>query len=154
MGATPKQRKFAAKVIEGMNPSAAYRVSYDASGMNPASVAREANELMHHPNITPLIRQGIEDAMQDATWCRAKAIQQLEQINQRCFDALMGSDEVPDKSALTGFLETVDRLNELCFVAVETADAKASFKANPERLKRTNEESRRVFESELAAIAG
>ena len=155
MGVTPKQRAFAAKVIEGKNPSAAYRETYDASGMNPSSVAHEANELMNHPNIAPIIQRGIEKATRDSIWCRSKAIEQLQAVNKRCFDALMDTDKgTPDKTALTGFLETVDRLNELCPVEIETADAKASFKADPERLKRVQDEARRTFESELAAIAG
>lgn len=150
--ATPKQRAFAMKVVEGMNPSAAYRAVYDASKMNPSSVAHEANALVNHPNIAPIIRRGIEESMKDAIWCRSKAIEQLEQVGARCFDALMDCGESLDRTALQGFLETTDRLNQLCFVEVETADARASFKADPERLRRTNEESRRVFESELAAI--
>lgn len=153
MGVTPKQRAFAAKVIEGKNPSAAYRETYDASGMNPSSVAHEANELMNHPNIAPIIKRGIEESMQGAIWCRAKAIKQLQAVNKRCFDALMGNyKDLLDKTALTGFLETVDRLNDLCPVGIETEDAKASFKADPERMKRVQEEARRAFESELAAI--
>ena len=90
--------------------------------------------------------------MQGAIWCRAKAIKQLQAVNKRCFDALMDCGGQLDRSALQGFLETADRLNQLCFVEVETADARASYKADPERLRRTSEESRRVLESELAAI--
>lgn len=155
MGVTPKQRAFAAKVIEGKNPSAAYRETYDASGMNPSSVAHEANELMNHPNVSPIIQRGIEESMQGAIWCRSKAIEQLQAVNRRCFETIVNGDSgAPDKTALTGFLETVDRLNELCPVAIETADAKSTFKADPERLKRVQDEARRTFESEVAAIVG
>ena len=152
---TPKRKRFARAVIEGTNPSEAYRAAYSTDGMSSKSVWNEANKLMNDPEVSRMVREGEQEAMAESVWNRARAISQLEQVNQRCFDALM-SDEggALDRSALSGFLETADRLNQLCFVEVETADARASFKADPERLRRTNDESRRVFESELAAITG
>lgn len=149
---TPKRKRFARAVIEGANPSEAYRAAYSTGGMSAKSIANEANRLMNDPDISQMVKDGERQAMSKAVWNRAKAIDQLEQVGARCFDALMGCGESLDRTALQGFLETVDRLNQLCFVEVETADARASFKADPERLRRTNEESRRVFESELAAI--
>lgn len=149
---TPKRKRFARAVIEGANPSEAYRAAYATDGMSAKSVWNEANRLMNDPEVSRMVREGEKEAMAESVWNRVRAISQLEQVNQRCFDALMGCGESLDRTALSGFLETVDRLNQLCFVEVETADARASFKADPERLRRTNEESRRVFESELAAI--
>ena len=150
---TPKRKRFAREVIEGANPSEAYRAAYSTGGMSAKSIANEANRLMNDPDVSQMVRDGERQAMSKAVWNRAKAIDQLEQVNARCFEALTGEGaEAPDRTALQGFLETTDRLNQLCFVEVETADARASFKADPERLRRTNEESRRVFESELAAI--
>lgn len=152
---TPKRQRFARAVIEGANPSEAYRAAYSTDGMSAKSIANEAHKLMNDPDISQMVREGERRAMSRAVWNRAKAIEQLEQVNARCFEALMGGEaEAPDRTALQGFLETADRLNQLCFVEVETADARASFKADPERLRRTNDESRRVFESELAAITG
>lgn len=152
---TPKRKRFARAVIEGANPSEAYRAAYSTDGMSAKSIANEAHKLMNDPDISQMVREGERRAMSRAVWNRAKAIEQLEQVNARCFDALMREGtEAPDRTALQGFLETADRLNQLCFVEVETADARASFKADPERLRRTNDESRRVFESELAAITG
>lgn len=149
---TPKRKRFAREVIEGANPSEAYRAAYSTGGMSAKSIANEANRLMNDPDVSQMVREGERQAMSRAVWNRAKAIDQLEQVNARCFDALMDCGSPLDRSALQGFLETADRLNQLCFVEVETADARASYKADPERLRRTNEESRRVFESELAAI--
>lgn len=152
---TPKRKRFARAVIEGANPSEAYRAAYATDGMSAKSVWNEANRLMNDPEVSRMVREGEQEAMAESVWNRARAISQLEQVNQRCFDALMSDGGAAlDRSALSGFLETVDRLNQLCFVEVETADARASFKADPERLRRTNDESRRVFESELAAITG
>ena len=45
-GLTAKQRKFAENVIHGMGIAEAYRNSYDATNMKPASVQRRAAELM------------------------------------------------------------------------------------------------------------
>jgi hypothetical protein len=45
-GLTPKQRKFAENVVNGMSLADSYRNSYDAENMKPASVQRRAAELM------------------------------------------------------------------------------------------------------------
>ena len=45
-GLTAKQRKFAENVVHGMGIAEAYRNSYDAENMKPASVQRRAAELM------------------------------------------------------------------------------------------------------------
>ena len=45
-GLTPKQRKFAENVVNGMSIADSYRNSYDAENMKPASVQRRAAELM------------------------------------------------------------------------------------------------------------
>lgn len=149
---TPKRKRFARAVIEGANPSAAYRAAYETGGMSAKTVANEANRLLNDPEVSRMVREGEQEAMAESVWNRARAISQLEQVNQRCFSVLTDTDSGLDRVALSGFLETADRLNQLCFVELETADARATFKSDPERLRRTNEESRRVFESELSAI--
>lgn len=45
-GLTVKQRKFAENVVSGMTLADAYRNSYDAENMKPASIHRRACELM------------------------------------------------------------------------------------------------------------
>jgi hypothetical protein len=45
-GLTAKQRRFAENVVNGMGIAEAYRNSYDAENMKPASVQRRAAELM------------------------------------------------------------------------------------------------------------
>ena len=50
---TPKQERFARLVAEGAeNLSQAYRSSYKAEGMSPASVHKEAHALTKNPKIT------------------------------------------------------------------------------------------------------
>lgn len=45
-GLTRKQRQFCENIINGMNLAEAYRNSYDAENMKPASVQKRASELM------------------------------------------------------------------------------------------------------------
>ncbi len=54
-GLTPKQRRFAENVVAGMSLADAYRGSYDAGDMLPASVQRRAAELMVDGRVTACI---------------------------------------------------------------------------------------------------
>ena len=149
---TPKRKRFARAIVEGANPSEAYRAAYATDGMSAKSVANEAHKLMSDPDISRMVREGEEKAMAESIWNRARAIERLERLNERCYSVLMANENSIDRDALNGFMTTATMLNEMCFVDVEVADARASFKADPERLKRAQDESRRVFEAELAAI--
>lgn len=149
---TPKRKRFARAIVEGANPSEAYRAAYATDGMSAKSVANEAHKLMSDPDISRMVREGEEKAMAESIWNRALAIERLERLNERCYSVLMANENSIDRDALNGFMTTATMLNEMCFVDVEVADARASFKADPERLKRAQDESRRVFEAELAAI--
>ena len=149
---TPKRKRFARAIVEGANPSEAYRAAYATDGMSAKSVANEAHKLMSDPDISRMVREGEEKAMAESIWNRALAIERLERLNERCYSVLMANENSIDRDALNGFMTTATMLNEMCFVDVEVADARASFKADPERLKRVQDESRRVFEAELAAI--
>lgn len=149
---TPKRKRFARAIVEGANPSEAYRAAYATDGMSAKSVANEAHKLMSDPDISRMVREGEEKAMAESIWNRALAIERLERLNERCYSVLMANENSIDRDALNGFMTTATMLNEVCFVDVEVADARASFKADPERLKRAQDENRRVFEAELAAI--
>lgn len=149
---TPKRKKFAREIVEGANPSEAYRAAYATDGMTAKSIANEAHKLLSDPDISRMVREGEEKAMAESIWNRALAIERLERLNERCYSVLMANENRIDRDALNGFMTTATMLNEVCFVDVEVADARASFKADPERLKRAQDESRRVFEAELAAI--
>ncbi len=52
MKLTIKQRRFCERYVECGDASAAYRQSYNAEGMKPATVNRSAKELLDHPKIT------------------------------------------------------------------------------------------------------
>lgn len=129
---TPKQRRFAQEIVAGANPSNAYRVAYESSGMTAKSVSSEASKLLQHPEIARTIREGEQAALNESVWNRQEAISRLQSINLRCFQAVLSADGVPEKSALTGFFESLDRLNSLCCVSDEVADA--SFEAFCSRL--------------------
>lgn len=57
---TPKQESFVRHILKGDDLSTAYRKSYDASKMSPASINREAHRLSNNHKITPRIKRGME----------------------------------------------------------------------------------------------
>lgn len=54
-GLTAKQDAFVLAYVETGNMIEAYRRSYDAEGMNEASIAREARRLIEHPRVAPYL---------------------------------------------------------------------------------------------------
>lgn len=54
---TPKQEAFCAAYIETGNASEAYRRSYSAEKMKPATVNRSAKELLDNRNITARLKE-------------------------------------------------------------------------------------------------
>lgn len=53
--ATPKQARFAVEYVRTGNASEAYRIAYDVGGMLPATIGKEAQDLVAHPLVSPLI---------------------------------------------------------------------------------------------------
>lgn len=51
-GLTGKQYRFATMIFQGLSDSEAYRRVYDTSGMNDATIGREAHNLAHSPKVT------------------------------------------------------------------------------------------------------
>jgi hypothetical protein len=54
---TSKQLAFCRHVTSGSNLSEAYRKSYNASGMKPATVRREAHRLIRNPNVATTVER-------------------------------------------------------------------------------------------------
>ncbi len=54
---TGKQERFAQLVASGKTQADAYRLAYDASGSNDATVADEAYHLTSHPEVAPRIAE-------------------------------------------------------------------------------------------------
>ena len=55
MALSAKQRQFCRLVCLGLNQTEAYRRSYSATRMKPATVRREAHRLMKNPNIATTV---------------------------------------------------------------------------------------------------
>lgn len=150
MGLTGKRLRFAEGVVSGLSASEAYRRAYDASGMKPASVATEASRLLRDPKIAHMVREGIEQAMTNAAWNREKAIGRLTEVNALCFERLTGGGAGSvDRVALTGFLESLDRLGTLCLIDLETSEAREEFASNPERVRERARRQEAAFRAEL-----
>ena len=114
---TPKQLEFANAIVSGAAPSEAYRQAYRADGMSSASVAREAQRLLSNPVIAPIVEEGRREAAEAAKWSLRKALERLQAVNDRCYEELLL--EGMDGTALRGFTDTLDRLNELADVKRE-----------------------------------
>lgn len=150
MGLTGKRLRFAEGVISGLSASEAYRRAYDAGSMSPATVATEASRLLRDPHVAPIIREKVEAAMKDAVWDRKTSINRLVEVNAICFERLKeGGDGPLDRVAMSGFLESLDRLGTLCFTDLETKEAREVFAADPERVKARVERQEKAFRAEL-----
>lgn len=150
MGLTGKRLRFAGGVVSGLSASEAYRRAYDARSMKPASVATEASRLLRDPKIARMVREGIEKAMANAAWNREEAIGRLTEVNALCFERLTGSGGGSvDRVALTGFLESLDRLGTLCLIDLETREAREKFSSDPERVRARAKRQETAFKAEL-----
>ena len=83
-GLTEKQETFCMAVFEGSGFSDAYRQAYDAANMKPATINRQAHELMINPKITArmdeLHRQREQEQRMSALSRSEKVIKKLEEI--------------------------------------------------------------------------
>lgn len=114
---TSKQRKFALGIIEGMNPSEAYKAAgYKAS--NPKTVAVEAQKLLKSPNVSLIVNEGKEQAMADAVWSRKVAIERAQAVQDRAYNQLM-NDENFNPQIYKAWAESADMLNRLANVDFE-----------------------------------
>ena len=120
---TAKQRRFAEGVISGLNPSEAYRAA-GYSAANPATVAVEAQRLMNHPNISPIIEDGRNQAMSDAIWSRSLSLERMRAVNDAMFEAIT-ENGCTDAGTVKAFLETSARLDDAANVDDETKEIRA-----------------------------
>ena len=83
-GLTEKQETFCMAVFEGSGFSDAYRAAYDAANMKPATINRQAHELILNPKITArmdeLHRQREQEQRMSALSRSEKVIKKLEEI--------------------------------------------------------------------------
>lgn len=114
-GPTPKQIAFANAVVSGASPSEAYRAAYDCAGMSAASVSREANRLLSHPKIAPIIEKGEREAARSAVWSREMAIERLQSVNAVSYARMMetGPERGFQRADSAAFFDSLDRLCEM-----------------------------------------
>ena len=111
-GPTPKQAAFANAIVSGASPSEAYRAAYDCGKMSAASVSREANRLLSHPKIAPIVEKGKKEAARTAAWSREMAIERLQGVNAASYARVMrtGSENGFQRADSEAFFGSLDRL--------------------------------------------
>ena len=57
---TPKQEAFVRAMLEGKNPSDAYRAAYNTENMAPRTINTEASKQVAHPAIAKALRAGFD----------------------------------------------------------------------------------------------
>lgn len=150
---TPKRKRFARAIVEGANPSEAYRAAYATDGMSAKSVANEAHKLMSDPDISRMVREGEENAMAESIWNRALAIERLERLNERCYSVLMANENSIDRDALNGFMETTRELDTLCNVSAEVAEDYQTRFQTKEKLIEAARRSQIASDAQFEALA-
>jgi hypothetical protein len=105
-GLTAKQRKFAENVINGMGIAEAYRNSYDAENMKPASVQRRAAELMV---------DGKVKACMEALAAEKRRISEVTTVSDRdMLVSLLRKWSKGDESATSSQLRAAELLGKAC----------------------------------------
>ena len=105
-GLTAKQRKFAENVINGMGIAEAYRNSYDAENMKPASVQRRAAELMV---------DGKVKACMEALAVERRRISEVTTVSDRdMLVSLLRKWSKGDESATSSQLRAAELLGKAC----------------------------------------
>ena len=123
---TPRQRRFALLIIEGRNPSQAYReAGYGCT--NPKTVANEAYKMLNRPDISAMVDEGRKEASMCAVWNRQTSIERNQRVNEVAYGQLVGGDLSRD--AMTAFSVTDKRLHELCDLDFERDMRRESIRA-------------------------
>lgn len=82
---TPKQEGFCKSYIETGNASQAYRLNYDASGMNENSINRKAKELLDHGKIAARLDELREVIIVKHNITIESLLAELEEARQMAF---------------------------------------------------------------------
>ena len=118
---TDKQRDFVGKIIEGNSLADSYRAAYDAEGMQPQTVRREAHRLTQRHNVATMLEGARRDearGLQRSLSLRRRWI--LERLVSEAED-----DESPPASRVRA-LELLARQAGLFDSAEERSDARAN----------------------------
>ena len=115
---TAKQEAFANAVIAGASPVEAYRKAGYSQRMSKAAQSVEAQKLLANPKIALKIETARAEAAENALWSRETAIERLQTLNDVSYSRLAktGAENGLQRPDVSAFLESLDRLNDLCGV--------------------------------------
>lgn len=105
-GLTAKQRRFAENVVNGMGIAEAYRNSYDAENMKPASVQKRAAELM--------VDGKIKGCLQALAAVRRQQSEALTISDRDMLVSLLRKWSKGDESATSSQLRAAELLGKAC----------------------------------------
>lgn len=118
--------------------------------MSAKSVANEANKLAKDPEIARIVEEGERMALRDCIWSRTIAVERLEDVNLRCYQALAHGI---DRDALSGFIQTTRELNALCNVQAEVAEDYQERFQTKEKLVAAARRSQMASDAQFEAFA-
>lgn len=136
---TPKQQAFANAIVEGMNPSEAYRAAGYSNRMSAHAVTVEAQRLLKHPVISRAIESGKEEAARKAAWSRETALERLQDVNGIAYGAIKEKGRIQRDTA-NAFFGSLDRLNDMTDVSNAKQEAPRIVIDIPIRKMEENEE--------------
>lgn len=134
MSLTPKQQAFANAIVEGRNPSEAYRLAYSCNRMSAAAISVEAQKLLKNPKISLVVEDAKAQAAENAKWSRQKAVERLQRVNDYTYSQITKHGLVSPQIA-SAFFNSLDRLNALCDVEAESRFSAPSFTFNRSNAK-------------------
>lgn len=105
---TPKQELFARYIIEGASPSEAYKAAGYKAG-KPETVAKEAQKLLNHPHIAPMIEEARKKARRESGWKLSEAIRETQLIKDLALCRLRAGEW--DSLTIRTYFDALDRLN-------------------------------------------
>jgi hypothetical protein len=120
---TPKQEKFCQAIMKGKNPSAAYRIAFDAKKMQANSIASNANRLMNRADIRLRIKEICEPVIQRIRTTQEEWLERAERFDRadvrKMFDQFGNPLEIkdlgPNEAAMIAgfeFLEQYETVND------------------------------------------
>lgn len=124
---TAKQEAFANAIIAGASPVEAYREAGYSQQMSKAAQSVQAQKLLKKPNIALKIETARAEAAETARWSRETAIERLQKLNDVSYSRLAetGAEKGLQRPDVSAFLESLDRLNDLCGVSIAGDSSKA-----------------------------
>ena len=93
-GLTPKMRAFAEATLEHATLSEAYRAVYDAEGMRPATIRKEASKLATDPRVAGIIDRLTAERVANQ---RTEGARLREFVRERLIEEATGADSASSR---------------------------------------------------------